>query len=220
MSERRRARGGRNARGRAVVSLRSRLTPAPALSPFAPPQYGPGQSAGECGAYAASIDGRDGSWSLPLPPLAQSPYLADQLQPGWEPLEAGAAHEAAWRLLAHAKGITRFALRGAGAPGAKQFGAELSDPYATPAEGPIEADVDLLLRHVVRWLLDARERPDDASFRAAVSGGSADGRAALAACAAYLRDRVGVPRDMSYPAARQLRAHLNWAIERLGAASS
>lgn len=26
----------------------------------------------------------------------------------------------------------------------------------------------------------------------------------------YLRDRIGVPRDLPLPAARQLRAHLNW----------
>ena len=35
----------------------------------------------------------------------------------------------------------------------------------------------------------------------------------------YLRDRVGVPRDMRYPAARQLRAHLNWLIDSLTAAA-
>ena len=29
----------------------------------------------------------------------------------------------------------------------------------------------------------------------------------------YLRDRISVPRDMCYPAARQLRAHLNWLID-------
>lgn len=33
--------------------------------------------------------------------------------------------------------------------------------------------------------------------------------------AMYLRDRVGVPRDMKFPAARQLRAHLNWLIDTL-----
>ena len=32
---------------------------------------------------------------------------------------------------------------------------------------------------------------------------------------AYVRDRVGVPRDMSYPAARQLRAHFNWIADGL-----
>lgn len=31
----------------------------------------------------------------------------------------------------------------------------------------------------------------------------------------YLRDRVGVPRDLPLPAARQLRAHLNWFIDSL-----
>ena len=28
----------------------------------------------------------------------------------------------------------------------------------------------------------------------------------------YLRDRISAPRDMCYPAARQLRAYLNWLI--------
>ena len=31
----------------------------------------------------------------------------------------------------------------------------------------------------------------------------------------YLKDRIGVPRDLSYPAARQFRAYLNWVAEQL-----
>ena len=37
----------------------------------------------------------------------------------------------------------------------------------------------------------------------------------VVASLAYLRDRIGVPRDMRLPAARQLRAHLNYAIEKM-----
>ena len=37
----------------------------------------------------------------------------------------------------------------------------------------------------------------------------------VVASAEYMRDRVGVPRDLPYPAARQLRAHLNWLINSL-----
>ena len=40
----------------------------------------------------------------------------------------------------------------------------------------------------------------------------ADGGRALSACLVYLRDRIGVPRDMSQPAAMNLRAHLNALI--------
>ena len=67
-------------------------------------------------------------------------------------------------------------------------------------------DVDAALRHVARALLAGT----DASAVAA-QGDPAPARAALD----YLRQRVGVPRDMDYEAARQFRAYLTWAMDAL-----
>ena len=50
-----------------------------------------------------------------------------------------------------------------------------------------------------------------------VSDGEKVSGDAVVASAEYLRDRIGVPRDLPYPAARQLRAHLNWLIASLEA---
>ena len=40
-------------------------------------------------------------------------------------------------------------------------------------------------------------------------------RTEVVACLTYLRDRVGVPRDMTVHGARQLRAHINWLMDHI-----
>ena len=106
----------------------------------------------------------------------------------------------------------RFAARGLGRSGFPPVSAELSDPNAQPDVASLPL-VDAALRHVVDALL---EGPDAAKAR--LSDGMEP--RAVAASLGYLRDRISVPRDMGYPAARQARAHLNWAIETIGAAAN
>ena len=86
--------------------------------------------------------------------------------------------------------------------------AELSDPHAQPDEASLPL-VDAALRHVVDSLLAGPEAAE-----ARLSSGMEP--RAVTVSLGYLRDRVSVPRDMGYPAARALRAHLNWAIEAAG----
>mmetsp|Transcript_74049 Transcript_74049/g.160176 ORF Transcript_74049/g.160176 Transcript_74049/m.160176 type:complete len:449 (-) Transcript_74049:142-1488(-) len=69
---------------------------------------------------------------------------------------------------------------------------------------------DLLYRYVAAALIDAAEEPQKTPRRPVPE--CADPEAAAAALR-WTRDRISVPRDMSFPAARKLRAYLNWAAD-------
>jgi len=90
--------------------------------------------------------------------------------------------------------------------------APLADPYATPDEARI-SELDVLLRHVAHALVDGADAAAD-GLKYDADGLRANAKE-LVKCLEYLRDRVGVPRDMSEPAALALRAHLNWAMTAL-----
>ena len=178
-----------------------------------PPQYGAGVGIPAAKATAQAMDGGDASWRLPLPPLASSDAPSDVLQPGWEAFEADAPVEAAHRVSQNHAAIARFMARGAGRGGGWSVGrpdrSALADPYAKPNEDVV-ATIDAVLAVAVCVLLDGAD-PADAHAEALADAVGDAPKQDVAKCLRYLRDRVGVPRDMSYPAARCLRGTLNWA---------
>ena len=204
-----------------------------------PPQYGPGYDGGfetDREAFQKSILGKDGSWRLPLafddplqplyngPPLPVSVLKAMELSPDTngsyksaDPVRMAKAcrYMAAWKLAGNGVNISRFASRG-GPKGSKNprksFGAQLADPYAEP-DGEVLPYVDTALREVCAALLDD-ESPEKhvASLVSAIPKEHVDG---VCSSLAYLRDRVGVPRDLPLASARYLRAYLNWGIDTL-----
>lgn len=125
---------------------------------------------------------------------------------------------AAWKLCGNGPAIANFASRG-GPSGAKNvrktFGAELADPYAKADESMVPF-VDAALQIVAQAMLDGETNTiPDASFAQALldaTKGSSNCKG-VAASLAYLRDRIGVPRDLPLASARYLRAYLNWAID-------
>ncbi|GLC43420.1 hypothetical protein PLESTB_001555600 [Pleodorina starrii] len=181
-----------------------------------PPQLGGCAMHADGEPVAAAIDGTDGTaWRLPLPPLSAT-SLPEPYSPGENPpvdrLEAAA------RLVRNHEAVVKFALRGPGRPGPRPVMAPLADPTALPAlEHSREADA--ALRHVAHALLVGVEAKQVSTEALQTSPSAGLSGAAVVSAAEYLRDRVGVPRDMRYPAARQLRAHLNWLIDNLRGAS-
>jgi len=172
-----------------------------------PPQYGPGYSAPGSELWQREILGEDGSWELPLKPLS-----AGAVEPFPLPHAGGeeaARQEAAYEVISSFEAIVKFACRGPGQPG-KRFQAPLADPYAVP-NLDFANDVDGYLRLVCQALVSG----EGAYETIAVPQSPAAKKKGVAEALCYLRDRVGVPRDMSLPAARQLRAHLNWVIGKL-----
>ncbi len=177
-----------------------------------PPQLGGCAENGDNAEARDAIDGVDGvNWRLPLGPLDEN-----SLEPWWGVDDPRAARvEAALRVIGNRENVVRFAARGCGEAGQPAYSAPLSDPNARPGEQHIPA-VDEALRIVVHAMLD-HDFDAAAPAPVAVSGASSFSAAPTIASLAYLRDRIGVPRDMSYPAARQFRAYLNWAIDSLAA---
>lgn len=143
-------------------------------------------------------------------------------------------HMAGWKLASNGPAVARFSARG-GSAGAnnprKTFAAPLADPYAKPDVTVLE-DVETVLQIVAAALLeDASDREseepgegptheqvlDTRGYRdmmvGCVSNKKQQTKKDICSSLAYLRDRVGVPRDLPLASARHLRAHLNWAID-------
>ncbi len=184
-----------------------------------PPQYGPGYDEPGSGAekLSAVINGVDEEkgWRLPLAPFGDDDV--EPVKPFLQKGELRDRQEAAYKLIRNHEAVVKFAARGTGKKGAKRFQAPLADPYAEPNEASY-SDVDAVLRTIGHLLLEPSPEAwqhSENQLQLADSSASAEDKRAVALCLNYLKRRVGVPRDMTYPAARQLRAHLTWAENQL-----
>ncbi len=159
------------------------------------------------------LDGSRGSWELPL-----VPHMGG-IEPDWDWCgdDEAAKREAVERLSFNSSNIVAFAARGAGKKGMPPYMAALSDPNAIPNDS-VKASVDACLRAVSFALLHDEDAKADSVAEEIISILKSSGKEHIQnviASLVYLRDRIGVPRDMRLPAARELRARLNWIIGKM-----
>lgn len=207
-----------------------------------PPQYGPGCDGGfadDRQQFSRALLGRDDSWKLPLThddpiqPLYKGlPLPTCVLESVGITPDASGSYEkcdqeemvkacrlmAAWKLAGNGEKVAKFAARGGPKGGnniRKTFGAELADPYANSDE-KIIPNVDAALRIVCTALMTLDEgMPSDDLKNQLLASVPANQAKAVGSSLAYLRDRVGVPRDLPLASARYFRAYLNWGIDAL-----
>ena len=165
---------------------------------------------------ASILNSQRASWSLPL-----EPHMGG-IEPDWTWAQAGANREAVERVSANHEAIIRFAARGAGKPGVPPVSAPLADPNAIP-NAAVQVAVDGCFRVIMMAMLEESTESYDTKMKEVATTiakeGGTDFAKAVVDSLVYVRNRVGVPRDMRLPAARLLRAHLNWAIDHLVTAS-
>ena len=207
-----------------------------------PPQYGPGYDGGfekDRKMFSRQILGLGQNARLPLPhddslqPLYKGPPLplcvlqsmGMEADPNGsfessDPIRMKKACRmmAAWKLASNGAKVAQFAARG-GPKGAKNprksFGAPLADPYAVPDDSVVPY-VDAALRVVCQVLAAVEEEMPETQWKETLKGAVPTQQAeGVISSLSYLRDRVGVPRDLPLASARYLRAYLNWAIDEL-----
>lgn len=147
-----------------------------------------------------TLDGTRGSWEWPL-----EPHLGG-VEPDWTWAasdDTAAQREAVERVSANFDAIVKFAARGAGRKGMPPVSAPLADPNAVPSPA-VEPSVSAVLRIVCTALLDGSPEKQDSKMneiaKTIVEDGGPEFASSVVDSLAYMRDRVGVPRDMKLPA--------------------
>ena len=121
--------------------------------------------------------------------------------------------QAAALLARNTDAIARFAARGCRKPTKRERDrttAPLADADVVDVPQAALPAIDALLRLVAARLLADEDATRDSVEAAAAEAARSVPTAPAHAAMAYLRDRVGVPRDADHPAAHELRCGLNW----------
>ena len=177
-----------------------------------PPQLG--SCVTEDDTYQDAINGFP-AWEYPLQDYTK-------LEPGWDWCQDAqkAKLEAVERLTHNHKNIIKFAARGASDNNENSifgYSAPLADPKASSNDNVIDS-LDAILRIITMKLLSSdTDSINNDTIMANVAqnivtyGGNEHAQGIISSLV-YLRNRIGVPRDMKFPAAQQLRSHINWSI--------